>query len=567
MLLRVGEVLIIQICNYNVLIKTLIIFVVFSFFKSDSTYSQKNSQKLTLINKNETDVNKLGYYLSLVYAEKNKDFERVPKYLTKLRDDIVDLTFIKRAFFSSLLIDDWQNTYYFAEKIIIFEPSDLFANIVISTNSYIEKDYLKSQVALKRLQNSDFVSYFNEIIISWIQLSIDDTKNDFLDKKGDECIPMVCLHRALMYSLLNEKSLAKKNFDKLTFGESQSHRIMEILLYFYQSINDDKKIKMIKESLEKDGFISRSYYTNDDSLNYITQYSHGLSELYFNISGWFYQKDMLEFAVYFSNISLKIRPDFRAQKILLSSIYEKLSLNSLALNALNGILDNDFYYLKASKLKIQILGQMQREKEITGLLNNLVFLFPRKNEFKVLLAKSLHNEKKYLDAIDYYSQVIEFNSLRNVENWDLYYSRGMSFERIKNWKKADKDFLKAIEINPEAAFVLNYLGYSWLERGVKLKKALEFISIASEILPNNGYIIDSLGWAYFLLGKYQKSIDILEHALKILPLDPTLNDHLGDAYWKVGREKEALSQWKRVLIFKSDYEFKKKIRKKISSGL
>ena len=143
----------------------------------------------------------------------------------------------------------------------------------------------------------------------------------------------------------------------------------------------------------------------------------------------------------------------------------------------------------------------------------------------------------------------------------------MSFERSKRWNEAESDLLKALEINPEAAYVLNYLGYSWLERGINFERALTLVTLASEILPNDAYITDSVGWAYFLLGDYEKSIEILEHALKILPSDPTLNDHLGDAYWKVGRKEEALSQWKRVLIFKSDYENKDKINKKIISGL
>ena len=127
--------------------------------------------------------------------------------------------------------------------------------------------------------------------------------------------------------------------------------------------------------------------------------------------------------------------------------------------------------------------------------------------------------------------------------------------------------MKALDLNPEAPFVLNYLGYSWLERGVNLEQALDLILSAVELEPDDAYIIDSLGWAYFLLGDFKKSIDTLEHALRLLPYDPTLNDHLGDAYWKVGRKKEALSQWKRVLIYEPKEELKKSVLTKISVGL
>ena len=121
----------------------------------------------------------------------------------------------------------------------------------------------------------------------------------------------------------------------------------------------------------------------------------------------------------------------------------------------------------------------------------------------------------------------------------------------------------SLKLNPEAPYVLNYLGYSWLERKKNLKKALDLIKTASEIQPNDAYITDSLGWAYFLLGEYEISIEILEHAIRMLPSDPTLNDHLGDAYWEVGRRSEAISQWKKVLVFKPNKELKRKVEQKI----
>ena len=132
---------------------------------------------------------------------------------------------------------------------------------------------------------------------------------------------------------------------------------------------------------------------------------------------------------------------------------------------------------------------------------------------------------------------------------------------------AERDLLKAIELNSEAPFVLNYLGYSWLERGVNFQQALNFILSAAEMEPDDAYIIDSLGWAYFMLGDFKKSVDTLEHALRLIPYDPTLNDHLGDAYWKVGRKNEAIAQWKRVLIYEPKEELKESVTNKISSGL
>ena len=167
----------------------------------------------------------------------------------------------------------------------------------------------------------------------------------------------------------------------------------------------------------------------------------------------------------------------------------------------------------------------------------------------------------------YYNQVIEAIKNLDEKDWQVFYSRGITNERLKNWGDAEKDFLKALQLNPNEPYVLNYIAYSWLERNIKLDEALEFLLIAVEKEPNDAYIIDSLGWAYFLLGNYEKSIDVLEYAVTLSPNDSTLNDHLGDAYWKVGRYGEAVSQWKRVLLFEPEFKDKKKVKNKIIYGI
>ncbi|HEX9788032.1 MAG TPA: tetratricopeptide repeat protein, partial [Candidatus Binatia bacterium] len=129
------------------------------------------------------------------------------------------------------------------------------------------------------------------------------------------------------------------------------------------------------------------------------------------------------------------------------------------------------------------------------------------------------------------------------QNWTLFYFRGISYERSKQWPLAEKDFQKALELVPEQAQVLNYLGYSWVDLGLNLEAGLEMIKKAVELRPKDGYIVDSLGWAYYRLGRYDDAVKELERAIELRPEDPTINDHLGDAYWKVGRELEARFQW------------------------
>jgi Flp pilus assembly protein TadD len=151
--------------------------------------------------------------------------------------------------------------------------------------------------------------------------------------------------------------------------------------------------------------------------------------------------------------------------------------------------------------------------------------------------------------------------------WPLYYFRGISYERDKQWPKAVADFKKALALYPDQPLVLNYLGYSWVDRGENLDEAFKMLHQAVEARPSDGYIVDSLGWAYYKLGKYDEAVKELERAIDLKPGDPTINDHLGDAYWRIGRKLEAHFQWNHARDLGPEPDDKQKILEKIAHGL
>jgi Flp pilus assembly protein TadD len=148
-----------------------------------------------------------------------------------------------------------------------------------------------------------------------------------------------------------------------------------------------------------------------------------------------------------------------------------------------------------------------------------------------------------------------------------YYFRGICYERSHQWPKAEADLQTALKLFPEQPHVLNYLGYSWIDQGVKLDEGMEMIKRAVQQRPDDGYIVDSLGWAYFRLGNYEEAVKQLERAIELKPEDPTINDHLGDAYWRVGRVLEARFQWAHARDLKPDPEDLPKIEEKLKNGL
>jgi Flp pilus assembly protein TadD len=176
--------------------------------------------------------------------------------------------------------------------------------------------------------------------------------------------------------------------------------------------------------------------------------------------------------------------------------------------------------------------------------------------------------KKFTDCAVTYSRGIDAMPATAEKNaWVTYYYRGICEERSKQWTKAEADMRKALELQPEQPHVLNYLGYSWIDQGINLDEGMKMIKRAVDQRPDDGYIVDSLGWVYFRLGKYDLAVEQLERAVELVPGDSVINDHLGDAYWRVGRHNEARFQWHRALNLNPEKDQVAPIESKLDKGL
>ena len=209
----------------------------------------------------------------------------------------------------------------------------------------------------------------------------------------------------------------------------------------------------------------------------------------------------------------------------------------------------------------------QNYEEASKHLRAVVERTPKDLDAIQALGDVLRADKKFAEAAEVYSRAIEQIGKPSKNDWGLYYYRGIAWERTKQWPKAEADFYKALELQPDEPHVLNYLGYSWIDMGMNLDKGLELVKKAVELKSDDGYIVDSLAWAYFKLGRYDEAVKELERAILLKPDDPVINDHLGDAYWKVDRRLEATFQWRHALDMKPEPEETPKIQKKLKEGL
>ena len=193
-------------------------------------------------------------------------------------------------------------------------------------------------------------------------------------------------------------------------------------------------------------------------------------------------------------------------------------------------------------------------------------MYKRQVQGHVTLGDLYRADSDFQAASDAYTAAVLVEHTETVD-WFLYYARGITYEQTDNWPLAEADFMKALELKPNDPFVLNYLGYSWIDRGINYDKARSMIEKAVEQRPDDGFLVDSLGWAHYLGGEYEKAVEVLERAVALQPGDATINDHLGDAYWQVGRTIEARFKWRHTLDLDADDALVAAVHKKLDLGL
>lgn len=271
----------------------------------------------------------------------------------------------------------------------------------------------------------------------------------------------------------------------------------------------------------------------------------------------------------FAQLSLFLNSDNVSALDLLAQIAASNHLYTEAITYLSRI-DTDGDADKKSKI-IQSIAQMQvaagQPDEAIRLLKDLVN--DQKNiDAQIQIGEIYRNQDKFADALSAYNAAYAMIGNKiTAPYWELSFARGMTNERLKNWEDAEKDLKTALSFQPDQPYILNYLGYSWADQGTNLDKAADMIEKAARLKPDDGAIIDSLGWIYFRMGKFDKAVATLEKAIELAPTEPEINDHLGDAYWRVGRKSEARFQWSRAASFSKDEKFIQKITQKQETGL
>ncbi len=449
-------------------------------------------------------------------------------------------------FIDSMKKDNFQESEKYLKIILKFEEMDPYANAISqSLNDYffIFKNNQKKPLN----ENLGDLGFIN-LAFQSCYLGKDETENYFENLLNKTKLDYSRYLFFYTNYLIFEKKYkeAKELTDSVDIINS---KLLSLQTKYWLDAKEYQKIQDIFSCKNKNDILSEFFYLIASLYSSESEYKK--SNFYLNISN-------------FLNPKFKFNLTLSAENFYANKKYTQSKIIIDKFNKEDGV-----YYWYKIKKNSQIILKNEGEKQSSNYLNVNFSKIKNPSE-KILfdmgnLSKSFKN---YEESIDYYNRILLKIKNNTLSYADLLYRRGGAYERLGEYSKSDKDLMKSLKIEPDNAYVLNYLAYSWLERNYKINDAMKMLEIAYEQEPDDAFIIDSIGWAYYLTGNYEKAEELLKKAIKIMPDDPIVNDHYGDILWNLNRKIEAKYYWESVLNFEdTEEEMKSNVYLKILQGL
>jgi tetratricopeptide (TPR) repeat protein len=292
----------------------------------------------------------------------------------------------------------------------------------------------------------------------------------------------------------------------------------------------------------------------------------GIAEAYLALAATLRAQNSSDFAMLLLRLALDLRPDFTAARLLASETLESQRHLENALQMLTAVAADDPLIGVVRLQRASLNDRLGRTEDAVHELQRIAHDFPDSPVPLLREGDVLRSKNRFAEASVVYDRAIERIKTPKSSDWVAYYDRGICYERSRQWPKAEADFRRALALSPDEPFVLNYLGYSWADMGRNLGQAREMIEKAVQRRPNDGAIVDSLGWVMLRQGFTAEAVKTLERAVELEPEDASINGHLGDAYWAAGRKLEATYQWRRALIFHPEPDDAAKLEAKLQGG-
>lgn len=531
----------------------------------------------------------VGAYLSGQVAQFDRDIDRAIAFYQRALELEPENIDAKRRLFSSLIISgDFDRAVTLAtelnDDVDVAELSDR----TLAIESIRKREYRNTDRFINLEEAHPVDSLVNSLLSAWAK---------FGEGNGEEALADIekltgpiwytqfkDYNMGIMAAAMGNKELAIERLDALIDNQeaiqitpdTYIEGIMSLAILHAQNGDIDLSLR----ALEGNGNIQSAYppavalqekiMAKQDLVFPVTNAQQGAAAALFTIGAALNSDGNEESVALYLQFSRALDPENAAALIMLAGVHEQFEQPNKAIEIYRSV-PKDSYMYRLSELQLGLnLADIGKAEEAMDHIRSLIEENPTNIRAYVSLGRILSLDKKYQDVVDNFEGAIKaLGPIYNRSHWNLFYQLGIAYERLKVWDKAEAAFLRALELSPNQPQVMNYLGYSWIDMNINLERGMELIRAAVDLRPNDGYIVDSLGWAHYRQGQYEAAVRELERAVLLRPSDPTINDHLGDAFWRVGRKTEAYFQWERALATMAEFDesLVPAIEKKLKEGL
>ena len=527
-----------------------------------------------------------GAYLAARIADGDNDLDNAIAYYKQALAFAPNDTTLQQSVMLALIAQGrFEESLPYADKLKEVPDVERFSRLALAIDSFHKKDYKKAQYWLKLSLEADLDKLISGVMTGWA-MEGDGQAADALDYvaklDGPEWFGLFkSYHQALIADAAGLTEKADQAYDATVKDTAAGGAAPETWMRASQAYasflarkgDKDKALDILRQADlfapgKPETAALREKIEKGEKVEPLAgNPADGASEILLDLATALNRGGGEPFVRLYLEYALALRPDSDAALIQLAAVAEQLKDAQRAIDLYRRIpATSPLKEIADLQLGLN-LADLDKTDEAIKQLKGLVDAHPDDMRTYLALGSVYSSKEDFRSAATLYDKAAEALKQPVKANWNIFYQRGIAYERLKEWPKAEPNFKKALELYPDQPQVLNYLGYSWVDQGTNLKEALAMIQKAVDIRPSDGYIVDSLGWAYFKLGRFDDAVREMERAVSLKPEDPVLNDHLGDAYWRVGRRLEATFQWRTARDLKPDPDVLASVQQKLLKGL
>ncbi|MER8518650.1 tetratricopeptide repeat protein [Mesorhizobium sp. M0644] len=527
-----------------------------------------------------------GAYLAARIADGDNDLDSAISYYKQALAFDPNDTGLQQSLMLSLIAQGrFDESLVYADKLKAVPDVERFSRLALAIDSFHKKDFSKAEYWLKLSLESDLDRLISGVMTGWAKQGAGDAGEAMasIDKlQGPDWFSLFkSFHRALIADASGLPDRADALYtatvqDTAAGGAAPETWMRNAQAYasFLARKGDKAKALSVLDKAEAFAPGKVEIAALRDKINkgekiepFVAGPSDGASEILLDLATALNRGGGEPFVRLYLQYALALRPDNDAALVQLAAVAEQLKDGEGAI-ALYRRIPAGSPLKELSDLQLGLnLADLDRNDEAIAHLKAIVDAHPDDMRAYLALGGVYSSKEDFRSAANLYDKAVEVLKTPTAANWNIFYQRGIAYERLKEWPKAEPNFRKALELYPDQPQVLNYLGYSWVDKNMNLKEGLAMIQKAVDLRPSDGYIVDSLGWAYYRLGQFDDAVREMERAVSLKPEDPVLNDHLGDVYWRVGRKLEATFQWNQARDLKPDPDVLAALQQKLMKGL